>query len=1182
MKTYFKYVIFIVIYAACLVNSYSQSSNNQSYDFTQIEAYFRHEDLVIEPEETFFNVLTVVNRGTMPEVVQVDFNAPMGWTLITDGRRNITIAGGDSIVVPMRVAASRDVRGEIGYAVIASVKDRDDQNLANAYCYLKIPAESNLRFRPLTRVSYFDQETGESEISFMFENRGNIDEVIYINLTSTESVSLPRERNNEFAFELRLDAGKDTTITLPVQLDDENNYTDQTLYRVDLDASTEKDQFSTTFWFSHLTNYFRYTIPPGEIPLTAELIIHNLFSEYDPYLSGSVMGNILFDGNRDIDYRFRAHGIGRRDDILRHSRYRVAFNAPDYNIAFGDVASIPLKYGLGRGLKAKYRFLDRNEITGVVAENRFRPIRTYGGSFDSYRKNFDIHTRFAHVDNQFFNTEAFVYGAGTNLQLFEGHSLSIDGGLSDATYKTVDQQEIGYGFIVNYMGRINNLRIRLREQYGSTNYYGSFVGRHNFRGSMRYHYKDGLLFTLRFNDRKNKPVIESESGITSDRFSSSRRANFRTTKYLDPGFALFFGPLYRSRATNSYIHFDDTPFETHSANLEIGARIRENHHLFFNPSLELGYNFVSDYSIPLDGPSIAALETRDEFFNAQFSFSLRRGDWGTFLNYFYGPYGLHQQINYFYRGTYTQNLRLMPYYEGFIYQDMLKLSSQVNFTHDFTYKTTRFYFQNQLDFFFDRGFSVTLLNTMGYQVSTDLVTEDQYDYSSTYFEIRLRKDFHWDQPRIKYHDLTVNLFKDLQGTLERDPNDPGIANILVTIHREDPRYYDEFDKDYEYTGRLVNNKLLSDMYGKVVYENLAAGLYRIEINNIGEERDNFVPDVREVLVHVTEDKVVDIPFLERNRIFGQVVLNRSKLSTLGRIDVSNIRIEAVDSRGNTISTFTDSEGKFELYAPSLDDYVVSVRDVFEEHFNLRQNNFIVHLNAYNQFEVNFIFDEKRRRIDFRPSERDIEVEAVSVSRTNLSGNVKDRATLQPVRATVEVVDNETGETIVSTRSDRTTGRFNTSFMTDENYSIMVSAPGYWLYTDDLRLERDLTIQDVEKEILIENIIVGSKVELRNLVFASGSDEIPPEAYAELDRFIEQLKQNPNIRIQIAGHSDGRETIDNPELSAKRAEAVAKYMFDQGFGNIEYVGYKDSRPIAPDDTEENRARNRRVEITIIDK
>jgi outer membrane protein OmpA-like peptidoglycan-associated protein len=155
-------------------------------------------------------------------------------------------------------------------------------------------------------------------------------------------------------------------------------------------------------------------------------------------------------------------------------------------------------------------------------------------------------------------------------------------------------------------------------------------------------------------------------------------------------------------------------------------------------------------------------------------------------------------------------------------------------------------------------------------------------------------------------------------------------------------------------------------------------------------------------------------------------------------------------------------------------------------------------------------------------------------------------------------------------------------MTGTNYALIVTAQGYWFHSEELDLDQMLTIQDIEKEILLENIIIGSKIELDNLRFAAGSAEIPDDAKPELDRLINQLKENPNVRIQIAGHADALEQLDNENISEERAKAVAKYMMENGFSNIEYAGYKDKNPVAPNDSPENRAQNRRVEITVVDK
>jgi chemotaxis protein MotB len=80
---------------------------------------------------------------------------------------------------------------------------------------------------------------------------------------------------------------------------------------------------------------------------------------------------------------------------------------------------------------------------------------------------------------------------------------------------------------------------------------------------------------------------------------------------------------------------------------------------------------------------------------------------------------------------------------------------------------------------------------------------------------------------------------------------------------------------------------------------------------------------------------------------------------------------------------------------------------------------------------------------------------------------------------------------------------------------------------------------------------------------------------------------PSNDIQIAGHADSRpihnrEFADNWELSTSRATNVLKLLVDYGLdaSRLSAVGYADQRPVAPNDTEEGKSQNRRVEIEII--
>ena len=113
--------------------------------------------------------------------------------------------------------------------------------------------------------------------------------------------------------------------------------------------------------------------------------------------------------------------------------------------------------------------------------------------------------------------------------------------------------------------------------------------------------------------------------------------------------------------------------------------------------------------------------------------------------------------------------------------------------------------------------------------------------------------------------------------------------------------------------------------------------------------------------------------------------------------------------------------------------------------------------------------------------------------------------------------------------------------------------------------------------------VPQTVVLEGVVFETGSDVLTPNAKTVLDDQAAALKGQPNMTVEIAGHTDNRgaETY-NFGLSVKRAEAVRDYLVDAGVSGdrLKARGYGESKPRASNDTAEGRQKNRRVELTVI--
>jgi len=109
------------------------------------------------------------------------------------------------------------------------------------------------------------------------------------------------------------------------------------------------------------------------------------------------------------------------------------------------------------------------------------------------------------------------------------------------------------------------------------------------------------------------------------------------------------------------------------------------------------------------------------------------------------------------------------------------------------------------------------------------------------------------------------------------------------------------------------------------------------------------------------------------------------------------------------------------------------------------------------------------------------------------------------------------------------------------------------------------------------------VVLKGVSFASGSATLTPDSYAVLRQVAESLKDNPDVRVEIGGHTDSTgAAATNDTLSQARAEAVRDYLMGHGLDAAQLTarGYGSTRPIADNATAGGRARNRRVELSRI--
>ncbi len=103
--------------------------------------------------------------------------------------------------------------------------------------------------------------------------------------------------------------------------------------------------------------------------------------------------------------------------------------------------------------------------------------------------------------------------------------------------------------------------------------------------------------------------------------------------------------------------------------------------------------------------------------------------------------------------------------------------------------------------------------------------------------------------------------------------------------------------------------------------------------------------------------------------------------------------------------------------------------------------------------------------------------------------------------------------------------------------------------------------------------------LSGVNFDTAKATIRPESFARLDEVVDFMVHNKDARVEISGHTDNvGDAKANKTLSDKRAQACRNYIVSKGIDKkrLDAVGFGEERPIAPNDTDEGRQRNRRIE------
>lgn len=219
-------------------------------------------------------------------------------------------------------------------------------------------------------------------------------------------------------------------------------------------------------------------------------------------------------------------------------------------------------------------------------------------------------------------------------------------------------------------------------------------------------------------------------------------------------------------------------------------------------------------------------------------------------------------------------------------------------------------------------------------------------------------------------------------------------------------------------------------------------------------------------------------------------------------------------------------------------------------------------------------------VQYSNFEKDVEL---SPSKTAFEINIADIETNEAMDEVEIVITNlEKNETIVRKVRKDENGNFTVDLRDGDKYEINVNGPkGYAFYNTKINMDSS---ENKKLDVKLQPLKAKTKLLLNDITFETNSAELNSSSFQELDRVVKLLIDNPAINIEISAHTDNVGSNEyNSKLSYKRAQSVVDYLVNNNLpvNRIIAKGYGETMPIVANDTEENKRKNRRVELKIVD-
>lgn len=201
----------------------------------------------------------------------------------------------------------------------------------------------------------------------------------------------------------------------------------------------------------------------------------------------------------------------------------------------------------------------------------------------------------------------------------------------------------------------------------------------------------------------------------------------------------------------------------------------------------------------------------------------------------------------------------------------------------------------------------------------------------------------------------------------------------------------------------------------------------------------------------------------------------------------------------------------------------------------------------------------------------------------IKGKVLSSNKKAPLLANLQLQNLSNRANNYQTFSDIESGEYLLCIPTGKQWRLTAQSNGFLFYSETIDL-REVDKLHHQKDIVLSAIEYGAKIQLNSIFFDTDKATLKPKSLAELQDIKSLMQQNPELKIELSGHTDNQGNYKyNMLLSQKRANAVFDWLVAQGVSSdrLSAKGYGTMYPKATNETVQGRKQNRRTELKVTD-